>query len=45
MKRSYFQAQTFLLLRQQTRPKDLLEMFFIVRLLVFRSELTLQFPM
>ena len=45
MKKKLFSNLKFLLLSQQIRPKDLFEMFPIVRLLVFTSELTLQFPM
>ena len=45
MKRGYFQTPKILLLNQQTRPKDLFEMFSIVRLLEFTSELTLLFLM
>ena len=41
MKRGYFQTQKFLLLSQETWPKDLFEIFSFVRLLVFAPELTL----
>ena len=44
-KRGYFQTRKFLLLRQQIRPKDFFEIFPIVHLLVFTSELTFQFSM
>ena len=44
MKRGYFRTQKSLLLSEQTRPKKLFEMFSIVCLLVFTSELMLQFP-
>ena len=43
--RGYFQTRKFLLLGQQTRPKDLCEFFCFVHLLVFTTELTLQFLM
>ena len=45
MKRIYFQTRKFLLSSQQTGPKDLFEMFSIVRVVVFTSELMMQFPM
>ena len=43
MKRGYCQTPNFLLLSQQARPKDLFEIFSIVRVLLFTSELPLQF--
>ena len=44
MKKRYFQTRKVLLLSQKKRPKDLFEMFSIVRLLL-TLELTLQFPL
>ena len=41
LKTGYFQTGKFLLLSQQPRPKDLCEIFSIVHLLVFTSELTM----
>ena len=41
MKTGYFQTRKFLLISQETCPKDLFEIFSFVRLLVFAPELTL----